>query len=198
MLEVGRRTGNPQAFLMARRSGGNANLLLGRFEEARDEMQLLLTVYDAERDGPRAALTTRAPKVAACTVLGICLTAIGYPEAGAAASLEGVEHAEALNHIISLIFGLRRACVQRMMEKDTQGAIELSGRLLELNTKYDTFLGTREGTIFHAWGQLRTRRDAVLLDRMHASLAQLDAAKSWVLLPFFIASAAELTGEYGD
>src|SRR5439155_667979 len=30
MLDVGRRTGNPQAFLMARKTSGFANLLLGR------------------------------------------------------------------------------------------------------------------------------------------------------------------------
>jgi hypothetical protein len=94
MLDVGHRTGNPQAFLMARKSAGYANLLLGRFQDACEDMRLLVEIYDGERDGPQAALTTRDPKMGACTVLGICLTALGYPDSGAAKSLEAFRHAE--------------------------------------------------------------------------------------------------------
>jgi predicted ATPase len=33
---------------------------------------------------------------------------------------------------------------------------------------------------------------------MQAALDQLDSSKNWALLPFFMASAAELRGQYGD
>ena len=33
---------------------------------------------------------------------------------------------------------------------------------------------------------------------MQAALEQLDSTKSWALLPFFMACAAELSGQYGD
>jgi class 3 adenylate cyclase len=198
MLEIGRRTGDQQAFLMARRSAGYANLLLGRLEAARDEMQLLLAIYDAERDGPRAALTTRDPKIAACTVLGICLTAMGFLESGSVMSREGVRHADSLNHVVSLVLALRRSCLQRMMVRDLAGAAALSGRLLAMDTEYQTFLGTREGMIFKAWADLQTRRDPVLLQQVQTWLDELDTAKHWVMLPFFMASIGEVIGEGGD
>jgi class 3 adenylate cyclase len=198
MLEIARRTGDPQAFLMARRSAGYGNLVLGRFEEARDQMQLLIDMYETERDGPHAGLTTRDPKVSICTLLGICLTAMGYPDSGATMSLDGVTHAESLNHPISLILGLRRACVQRMMQKDTQGVIELSARLLAVNTNYETFLGTREGAIFDGWARLHTHQDARLLEHMQTCLEELDTKRFWAMLPFFLTSVAELKGKYGD
>jgi len=198
MLEIARRTGDPQAFLMARRSAGYGNVVLGRFAEARHEMELLLEMYETERDGPQAALTTRDPKVSICTLLGICLTAMGYPDAGAAMSLDGVKHAETRNHPISLILGLRRACVQRMMQKDPKEAIELSTRLRAVNADYETFLGTREGAIFDGWARLHTRHDDALLERMQSSLQELDAKKFWAMLPFFLVSVAELTGKNGD
>ena len=77
MFGVAMRTENPQALFMARRSSGYANLLLGRFETAKADLSNLINTYDINRDGPNAALTTRDPKVSACTVLGICLTVMG-------------------------------------------------------------------------------------------------------------------------
>jgi len=198
MIAVCQRTGERQALLMARRAEGLANLLLGRFEQARQEMQLVIDMYDVERDGPHAGLSTRDPKVSICTVLGTCLTALGYLDSGAAMSLAGVEHAETLNHAVSLTLGLRRACVQGMLQRNTQRVIELSGRLVEVRAAYETFKGSREGTIFHDWAQLHARPESLLFERMQASLQQLDTTKNWALLPFFMASAAELSGQYGD
>ena len=198
MLEIARRTGDPQAFLMARRSAGYGNLLLGRFDEAREAMELLLDTYDQERDGPHTALTTRDPKVSVCTLLGICMTAMGYPDSGADMSLQGVRHAETLDHPVTLILGLRRACVQRMMQRDVNGVMELSRRLAAINSECETFLGTREGLIFEGWAQLHMRHVPATIKRMQACIEGLDAAKFWAMLPFYMASLAELKGKYGD
>jgi predicted ATPase len=198
MLEIARRTGDPQAFLMARRSAGYGNLLLGRFDEAREAMELLLETYDRERDGPHTAFTTRDPKVSVCTLLGICMTAMGYPDSGAEMSMEGVRHAETLDHPVTLILGLRRACVQRMMQRDINGVMELSQRLAAINSECETYLGTREGAIFEGWAQLHLKHVPVKLKRMQACIEELDAAKFWAMLPFYMASLAELKGKYGD
>jgi class 3 adenylate cyclase/tetratricopeptide (TPR) repeat protein len=198
MLEIARRTGDPQAFLVARRSAGYGNLLLGRLDEAREAMELMLEVYDRERDGPHAGLTTRDPKVSVCTLLGICLTAMGFADSGAEMSMQGVRHAEALDHPVTLILGLRRASVQRMMQRDPKGVMELSARLAAINARCETYLGTREGAIFECWAQLQQRHVPALLKRMQASVDELDNAKFWAILPFFMASLAELKGKYGD
>ena len=198
LLDLGLKTGNPQAFLMARRSAGVSNLILGRFEEAREELELLLSIYEPERDGPQYALTTRDPKVSGCTVLGMCLTALGHVEAGAAISAEGVNYGETLNHPISLILGMRRHCVVHMMQRNAPRVLALSGRLLTMDTEYQTFLGTREGTIFNSWAQLSTQPDDATLGLMRGTIEQLDAAKHYVMLPFFMAAAAELMGAQGD
>jgi hypothetical protein len=198
MVEVYQRTGDRQALLMARRAGGLANLLLGHFEQAREEMQLVIDMYDAEYDGPHAGTSTRDPKVSICTVLGICLTALGYPESGAAVSWTGIQHAETLNHSISLILGLRRACVQGILERDVQRVTELSRRLLAMGAAYETFKGSREGMVFRDWAQLRTRPEREIFDRIRASLHQIDITMNWAFLSFYMTSVAELIGEYGD
>jgi class 3 adenylate cyclase len=198
MREVYQRTRDRQALLMARRAGGLANLLLGHFEQAREEMQLVIDMYEAEHDGPHAGTSTRDPKVSICTVLGICLTALGYPDSGAAVSWTGIKHAETLNHSISLILGLRRACVQGMLEKNIPRVTELSSRLIAMVASYETFKGSREGKVFHDWAQLHTRAERAVIDRVRASLHQLDITMNRALLPFYMTSAAELIGEYGD
>jgi class 3 adenylate cyclase len=198
MLEVGERTGDPQAFLMGRKTAGFANLLLGRFEMACENMRLLIETYDEKRDGPGSALSTRDSKVGAYTVIGICRTALGYLDSGAATSLEAVRHADSLNHHVSRIVALRRACVQRIMIRDTRTVLELSERLLGLATEFQTYKGARDGAVFHCWAMLQTRRDPALLQRMCGCIEQFDATQHWAMLPFFMASTAELMGKYGD
>jgi class 3 adenylate cyclase len=198
LVDYGRRARMPQVSHMARRSAGFAYLLSGRLLEARDEMQLFLAEYDVARDGPGSALTTRDPKVSVCTMLGMCLTALGFPDSGAVVSLEGVQHAETLNHVVSLILGLRRACVQRIMNRDAQGVLDLSRRLLAVTTEYETFKGSRDGTILQCWARLQSVPDRTLLEDMQECIKHFDATKHWALLPFFMASTAELRGNLGD
>jgi class 3 adenylate cyclase len=198
LLEAGRRAGSRQARLIAKRSSGFAHLLSGRFAMASDDLRSFLDMYDAVRDGPEAALTTRDPKVSVCTILGIGLTAMGNPDSGAAMSAEGVKHAEMLNHQVSLILGLRRACVQRIMQRDDEGVRDLADRIFRITSEYETFKGARDGVIFHCWGQFHANRDPSLLDKMQATIEHFDTTKHWAMLPFFMASAAELRGEVGD
>jgi hypothetical protein len=171
---------------------------LGRFEEARDEMRLVIDTYGKMQLMPKNQQMARDPRVSTCTLLGICLTAIGYPDSGTATSLQGVRHAETVNHAASLILGLRRACVQCMMQRNVPGVLDLSRRLLAVNAKYETFLGTREGTIFYGWAELKVHYNTPLSRNVESSLDQLEAAKHWVLLPFLMASMAEIKGDNGD
>ena len=198
LLEVSQKSDSQQALIIARRSGGFAHLLSGHFVEARDELQLFLQMYNVERDGPHAALTTRDPKVSVCTMLGICLTAMGQPDAGAAVSLEGVKHAEEINHVVSLVLGLRRACVQRMMQRDPQGVFDFANRLFKITSEYETFKGARDGAIFYNWARLHTHHDPALLDDIQKRLEHFDATKHWAMLPYFMAATAELMGNGGD
>jgi class 3 adenylate cyclase/energy-coupling factor transporter ATP-binding protein EcfA2 len=198
LRDAGRRAGNRQALLIAKRSSGFAHLLSGRLATAHDDLRSFLEMYDATRDGPEAALTTRDPKVSVCTILGICLTAMGNPDSGSAMSTEGVKHAERLNHQVSLILGLRRACVQRVMQRDDQGVRDLADRIFKITSEYQTFKGARDGIIFRCWGQFRGTGDAAILDEMQATIEHFYTTKHWAMLPFFMASAAELRGEVGD
>lgn len=198
MTAVHRRTGDSQALLMRRRAECLANLLQGRFETAREELQHVVDTYDPDRDSPQFGMSTRDPKVSSCTLLGICLTILGYPDSGAAMSLAGVRHAETLNHAISLNLGLRRACVQGILQRDTQRVAELSGQLAALRAAYETYKGSWEGTLFNDWAQLQNRRQPELVDRMLAVVRQLDTSRNWALLPLYLTCLAELTGQYGD
>jgi hypothetical protein len=160
-------------------------------------MRLLVEGYDEARDG-QSALAVRDPKVGAYTVLGICLTALGYLDSGAAKSLEAVRHADSLDHEVSQIVALRRACVPHILKRDTETVLKLSERLLGLTTRFETFKGIRDGTIFHCWAQLQDRRDPILLERILQSIEQFDTTQYWALLPFFMTSAAELMARHDN
>jgi class 3 adenylate cyclase len=198
ILDVCERTNEPQALLMARRAGALANLLLGRFEGAREDMQRILDMYRLDRDGPHSGMSTRDPKVSTCTLLGMCLTILGFPDTGAAMSLAGVEHAKTLDHPVSLNLGLRRACVQGMMVRDSRRVLALSQQLAELRETYETYKGSWEGTLFYDWAQHRGRPVREHLEGMQALLRQLDNTKNWALLPLYMTCAAELMGLAGD
>src|SRR5262249_51815586 len=197
MRHVGRETGDPQAVLMAHRSGGFANMMLGRLADAARDFRLLIETYDQERDGPHSGLTMRDAKVSASTALGLCLTVMGLATAGSAASHEAVSHAEQLNHPISLTLALRRAGVQRMVAKDIPGVLDLSNRLLKVSAEYETFKGSRDGTILHCWARLNRQWEPEILTQMLTALEELDAARNWIVLPFYVMSAAEVSGGHG-
>jgi class 3 adenylate cyclase len=197
IVAVHRRTGDPRALLMTRRAACLANLLLGRFAAAREEMQLLIDMYDTSRDGPESGVSSRDPKVSTCTLLGICLTILGYPQSGAAKSRAGIEHAEALNHPVSLNLALRRACVEAMLRRDVDAVAGFAARLAALRAEYETYKGIWEGTFFRDWAQLTRQSAPELFDRTQSFLNHLDAVKNWAFLPWYMASTAELSGRFG-
>ncbi len=198
MVAVHERTRDPQALLMTRRAGCLANMLLGQFEPAREEMLKILEMYQPDRDRPSIGMSTRDPKVSTCTFLGICLTILGYPDSGAAMSLSGVQHAQGLNHPVSLNLGLRRSCVLAMLQRDIGKLVEFSGQLVALREFYETYKGSWEGTLFSDWAKLCVRFDPIIFDRVQAFLHHLDATRNWAFLPFYMVSVAELSGGSGD
>jgi class 3 adenylate cyclase/tetratricopeptide (TPR) repeat protein len=185
-LALGRRTGNHHAVVLAHRTNGHAKLLLGRFHEARGDLEQAMGAYQGEMP------VMRDPKVSVCAALGICLTTLGMPDAGTARSLEAVRHAEKLAHPISLNLGLRRACVQGMMRRDASHVLELANRLLDSQTAYETFRGSREGVFFATWAQAQTDSDRGLSDRLRTTLDYFESARHLNLLTFFLLAAAEL------
>ena len=120
---------------------------------------------------------------------------MGYAAAGAAV---GVKHAKMLNHQVSLILGLRRAGIQGMLHRNTQGVLDLVNQLSRTTSEYETFKGARDAIIFRCWGQFNLTRDAALLDTMQTCIEDFDATKHWAILPFFVAATTELRGGIGD
>ena len=198
MNPVHQRTGDRQALFMQKRAESLANLLFGNFEASRKEMQSLVDMYDPEREGPNAGMSTRDPKVSISVLLGICLTILGHTDSGAAMSRSAIQHAETLDHAVSLNLALRRACAQAMLQKDVRRVTELADRMAALRAAYETYKGSWEGTFFHDWAQMCTRPDPVLSDRMQVFLHHLDTTKNWALLPLYMVATAELSGRSGD
>ena len=120
ILDLGHRTGRRAAILIGERVAGSAYLLLGRLAEARAAYEHLLALYEADKDSDLASETARDPFVAGCSFLAICLTVMGYPAQGEATSRRGLSHAEHLRHAISVVFALRRGCIEAMLRRDVE------------------------------------------------------------------------------
>ncbi|HEX3400179.1 MAG TPA: AAA family ATPase [Acetobacteraceae bacterium] len=198
ILDLGHRTGRRAAILVGERVAGSAYLLLGRLADARAAYEHLLALYEADKDSDLASETARDPFVAGCSFLAICLTLMGYPAQGEASGRRGLRHAEHLQHAISVVFALRRGCVDAMLRRDVEQVRLLSARLLEVSTDYETFLGGPEGHLFQSWALLHESDDASLWERLQRSLDQLDETRTWALLPFLMAAAAELGATRGN
>jgi predicted ATPase/class 3 adenylate cyclase len=198
ILELGARSGDRRAIVLGERVGGSAYLLLGRFAEARRAYENLLRLYDVTQDGGAAADTPRDPLVASCAFLAICLTVMGYPAQGRMVEARGLRHADTLQHAISTVFGLRRSCIQHMLTRDVARVHEIAERILDVTAEYQTFLGGPEGTLFQAWARLHMHFDLDEHARMLVALEQLDQAKTWAMLPFMMAAAAEISWTGGE
>jgi hypothetical protein len=84
-----------------------------------------------------------------------------------------------------------------MLRRDVERVKLLSTRLLEISTDYETFLGGPEGHLFYSWALLNEHDDETLQQRLQRSLDQLDETRTWALLPFLMAAAAELRAAHG-
>jgi class 3 adenylate cyclase len=198
ILDLGHRTGRRAAILIGERVAGSAYLLLGRLVEARAAYEHLLALYEVDQDSNLATSTARDPLVAGCSFLAICLTLMGHLAQGDAISRRGLTHAENLKHAISVVFALRRGCVDAMLRRDVGRVKILSARLLEFSTDHETFLGGPEGHLFYAWALLHENGDSVMSERLQRSLDQLYETRTLALLPFLMVAAAELTSARGD
>jgi len=84
------------------------------------------------------------------------------------------------------------------MRRDVAGCAALSQRLLEVNRDYETFLGTREGGFFHSWALSHADDALGHVEAMRIHIEELDAAGHSVILPFFMAAAAEVHYDRGS
>jgi class 3 adenylate cyclase/tetratricopeptide (TPR) repeat protein len=198
ILELGQRAGNRQVILLGERVGGSAYLVLGRFAEARSAYERLLSLYETDKDAGLVPNTLRDPLVAGCAFLAICLTVMGYSAQGASASRRGLSHAEHLRDAISVIFSLRRGCIEAMLRRDVDLVKAMSSRLLEFSIEQQTFLGGTEAHLFQSWALLHERNDRSLNAQLLRSLDRIKEAKIWTMLPFMMATSAELLGMLGD
>lgn len=198
ILELGNRTGDNRALVLGERVAGSAYLLLGRFAEARQAYENLIRLYDPTEHGGAADHTPRDPLVAGCAFLGVCLTVMALPGYAREVEHRGLEHAERLNHPISIVFSLRRNCVQHMLGRDFARVERVADRLLEITVDYETFLGGPEGALFQSWARLHHGFDPDEHARMLLALDQLDQARTWALLPYMMAAAAELSWNAGQ
>lgn len=194
---IAQESGDDVSKLWALRMRAAASFLQGRFSEARDGMQRVLAQLNDVGDEHERKRLARDPTVSAYMNLGICVTMLGYPERGWAISRTGLEHAERLGNPIILISALRRACVQGMIQRDTNSVRNFAARLLALNKEYETFVYAREGNICEGWAKLWSEYDAGQLERVFSSLKDLDEGNHWVMLPFFMASVAEVIDKWG-
>jgi hypothetical protein len=85
-----------------------------------------------------------------------------------------------------------------MLRRDWVGVAESADRLLAMSDEYRTFLGQPEGFFFKSWAALQTRYEPAPLAQMMDSLEQLDNSHTWAMLPYFMASGAELLGALGE
>ena len=198
ILALGNRTGDRRALLLGERVAGSAYLLLGQFEKSRISYENLLQLYDPEMDGGVSSDTSRDPRVAGYSFLSICLTVMGYPDRGKEAAENAMHHADGLRHAISMVFGLRRTCIQHMLMRDVPLTLRRANQLLTLSATYETFKGEPEGTLFETWAILSQSHDSEAHKRMLLALDALDTTGNWALLPYVMGSAADLTARHGD
>jgi class 3 adenylate cyclase len=195
---IGQQTGDELASLWALRMRSAAQLLRGQFEEARNGMQTVLSLWDVHWVGSQDERLVRDPKVSAYMNLGICLTVLGYPRSASDVAREGIRHAESLGQPISVMSALRRACVQSMIQRDTAAVLDFSSRLLALNEDRGVFIYGLEGQACQAWATMRNAPNPTMLAGALTCLDQLDVASHWVMLPFLMCSIAEIVGDEGD
>jgi predicted ATPase/predicted Ser/Thr protein kinase len=198
MVGLAENAEEPLPAIMARWARGFVLHFLGRYGEARDELERVSELYDPQQHAALAYIFGLDPAVSALAMNGIGHWFLGYPERALASSERGVALAERVDHPATLGHALLHAALLAHRRGDIAAYAEHVERLVRL-------CADKGVVLFHAVGIFL--RGALLVERGEVSegleglsegLAAMQATGSTLGHPWALCWSAAAHGKNGD
>ena len=172
--------------------------LMGDAAAARDELKSGLALYASDSPPSLVAELGMDQKSGSLGWLSIALLALGFPDQALEASETGLAHAEALNHLPSLVFALSFAGLVRIERGEYQAARRHAEHLERLSSEQGLTLHLSTARIMRGATLAASGDGRAGLDDLRAGTAGWWSIGQTMLRPYFLSLTARAHVAVGD
>ena len=198
MLHVTERAEEPLPAAMAYWARGFALNYLGRFAEARDDFDRVISLYDSSLHSSLAYVYGMDPAVSALAYNGNTLWNMGFPEQAQEHSRRAVALAREVDHPTSLVHALCQSTAVANFCGDLDSFREQNDELLRLSTEEGIVPFRNWATLEDGWVRVLQGQHEAGIERMRKGLAAMRAAGARKAFPGALARLANAHREAGQ
>jgi len=172
--------------------------LMGDAAAARDELKSGLALYASDSPPSLAAELGMDQKSGSLGWLSVALLALGFPDQALEAAETGLAHAEALNHLSSLVFALSFAGLVRIERGEHQAARRHAEHLERLSSEQGLTLHMSTARIIRGAALAASGDGPAGLDDLRAGTEGWWSIGQMMLRPYFLGLTARAHVAVGD
>ena len=199
LLDLARRTGEPDVLLQAHHAMGNTLFWCGEFAAAQAHMDQALALYDPEQHWMQAFRYGGHDPGVCCLGHGaVALWIRGYPDQALRQSQNALRLAQKLSHPSSQAHALLLATRVRMLRQERPAVLKHAETIITLATEQGFAQPLASGTIRRGWALVVLGQHREGMAQLHQGISQLRTIGAANTLPGYLASYAEACGQVGQ
>jgi predicted ATPase len=190
---------DPELTMRVHLALGDTLFFMGHLLDARERLELAISLYDPERDRPLAfRYGGNDPRVVGLSFASWTLWLLGYPDQALARGNEALVFAQGLSQPHSLAFAKSYVGVLHQFRGDVRAAQENMESLIALCAEYGFTNWLAHATIVRGWAMAEQGRTQEGIAQIQEDLANARAIGwSGIYPPYWLSLLAEACGEAG-
>jgi len=197
LLDVTDKAEEPLPLIMACWARGFALFFLGRFPEAREEFERVISMYEFPRDRALAFAFGMDPGVSALSLQSLALWFLGFPTQSRKHRQKALALARRVEHPSSEAHALTLASFLAVFGHDPGDLKELTGPLVQLSVESGIVLFRAWARFLQGWLVSKVGKPEEGIEQMQQGRSAIQACGSQLSIPTVLGSLAEAFGETG-
>jgi predicted ATPase len=198
LLALAQQVQDPAHLLQAHHALWSTLFNLGELASARAHIEQGMALYDPQQHRSHAFLYGRHdPGVCCLSHAAFALWYLGYPDQALKRSHESLTLAQELSHPFTLTHALSHTAVLHCCRRERQATQERAEALIALSGEQGFPFDMASGTILWGWALTEQEQGREGIAQLRQGLAALQAKRSELRRPYFLALLAEAYGKVG-
>jgi predicted ATPase len=201
LFEIAQPHPDPTRRVEAHRVLGNTFFWLGELDMARDHLERVITLYDANQHHALAFLYGTDPGVVCWAYVAWVYWLLGFPDRALVSSQKALDLAQTLAHAHSEAAALNWAGVLHHLRREEQAAYERAEALMALAKAQGFPYWLAEGRMLRGWALAAQGQTEEAIAQLRQGLADYRATGAEIQRPYWLTLQAEayaLAGQHAE
>jgi predicted ATPase len=174
----------------AQRMVGASQFWRGKLKAAREELQVVLDLYDPRQHATNAWLYGQDPAIVGRGYAAVTLWCLGYPDRGSAKAREALDPALAPNHAFSRLFAEILICWLYQFQGNIEQTQRHAEEAIALGADLRAAFWLAGGSVMRGWALAAQGEFKAGLGLIQSGLAQHRATGAVLITPYYLALLA--------